>query len=54
MRSGQKGQSGPWQLYDLAKDPGETTDLAKEKPDLLKELSDKWEMLNAEMVDPLF
>lgn len=28
----------PWELYDLRKDPGETTDLARSRPDKLAEL----------------
>jgi arylsulfatase len=31
-----------WQLYDLAKDPGETSDLAAAKPDVLAALLDLW------------
>ena len=34
---------GKWQLYNMADDPGETRDLAKEKPGLLKELQAAWE-----------
>ena len=33
---------GKWQLYNLAEDPGETRDLAKQRPELLKELRDAW------------
>jgi arylsulfatase len=33
----------PWQLYDLSKDRGETTDLSKSNPDKLAELKSKWE-----------
>jgi arylsulfatase len=32
-----------WQLYDLTKDPGETTDIAKDNPDLVREFAVKWE-----------
>jgi arylsulfatase A-like enzyme len=32
-----------WQLYDLSKDPGETTDLAEEEPEKLKELLGHWD-----------
>lgn len=35
--------TGKWQLYDLSLDPGETTDLAREQPDRLKELSARWQ-----------
>jgi arylsulfatase len=32
-----------WQLFDLASDPGETRDLAEEKPELLRRLVAQWE-----------
>ena len=35
--------SGDWQLFDLADDPGETTDLAAREPAVLSELVDAWE-----------
>ncbi len=35
--------SGKWELYNVVEDPGETRDLAKEKPELLKELQLEWE-----------
>ena len=35
-------KKGRWELYDLAKDPGETTDLAKEKPRKLKSMVAAW------------
>jgi len=54
VRAGQKGQAGPWQLYELAKDPGESKDLVGEKPDIVEELVREWERLDAEMVAPLF
>ena len=34
---------GEWQLFDVAIDPGETTDLASEMPVLLEELQSAWE-----------
>jgi len=54
VRTGAKGNPGPWQLYDLAKDPGEGTDQSAEQPDLVKELVREWETLDAAMVAPLF
>lgn len=51
---GQKGQGGAWQLYDLAKDPGESHDLAAENADLVEELAREWKVLDARMVDPIF
>jgi arylsulfatase len=32
-----------WQLFDLATDPGETTDLADTRPELMQELIGEWE-----------
>lgn len=34
--------SGDWQLYDLSKDPGETTDLSAQFPDLRTQLINDW------------
>jgi arylsulfatase len=34
--------NGTWQLYDLDEDPGEVTDLAGVRPDLVAELSQAW------------
>jgi len=34
--------SAQWQLYDLAKDPGEICDLAAAHPDVLRALLDLW------------
>ena len=30
-----KSESTPWEVYDLATDPGETTDLAEKRPDVV-------------------
>lgn len=35
--------TGRWELYDLARDPGETEDLADENPELLGDLTAEWE-----------
>lgn len=34
---------GVWRLYDVVEDPGETRDLASERPELLKELQAAWD-----------
>jgi arylsulfatase len=34
--------NGAWQLFDLASDPGERTDLSLQEPDKLKEMQDAW------------
>ncbi len=30
-----KAELTPWEVYDLARDPGETTDLAAKRPDVV-------------------
>ena len=34
---------GPWELYNLAEDRGETKDLAKGDPERVRELSTRWQ-----------
>ncbi|GAA1566268.1 arylsulfatase [Kribbella karoonensis] len=34
---------GPWELYDLTTDRSESHDLSTEKPDLVKDLSERWQ-----------
>jgi len=46
--------AGPWQLYNLATDPGESTDLAATRPEILADLVKRWENTNTGMIDPLF
>ena len=41
-----------WELYDLAADIGETKNLAAEKPDVVKELTAKYEAWNKTLVEP--
>ncbi|MFB3826883.1 MAG: sulfatase [Bryobacteraceae bacterium] len=41
-----------WQLYDLAADPGETRDLAGQRPALVAALSAEYDRLNAQMAEP--
>jgi len=42
------------ELYDLAADIGETTDLAAQKPDVLKDLADTYAAWDAQMAKPLW
>ncbi|KPL14143.1 MAG: hypothetical protein AMS26_11780 [Bacteroides sp. SM23_62] len=42
-----------WELYNLAMDPGESTDLASEEPDIVKELIDQINMNRTEMPDQI-
>lgn len=43
-----------WELYNLANDLSETTNLAASEPDQLKQLVQRWEQMNGEMAEPLF
>lgn len=38
-----KGKDGPWELYDLKTDRGESHDLAAAQPDKVRELAAQWE-----------
>jgi len=37
-----EGNKGPWELYDLSKDRGESNDLATKQPDKVRELEKLW------------
>lgn len=50
---GAKTQSG-WQLYDLDKDIGETTNLATQHPEIVAELSEAWDRWNKKNVAPIW
>lgn len=55
VRMGSKYQAGgSWELYDLSSDLSEQQDLAKQKPDKLSELIERWESMNGKMAEPLF
>lgn len=41
-----------WELYDLAEDPAEQTDLAERRPEQLAALKETWTRLDAEMAPP--
>lgn len=46
---------GHWQLYDLAKDRGETTDVSMQNPSVIQSLVNRWntDMNNVGGVEPL-
>lgn len=54
VRNAPRGQAPDWQLFDLAADLSETTNLAEEKEAKRDELVGRWESLNAEMISPLW
>ena len=45
---------GPWKLFNLADDVGETVDLAAKQPQRVQELNALWVRWNAEQVEPLW
>ena len=44
----------PDQLYDLARDPSEKTNLARQKPEILKRLGRELDAWDKELIDPVF
>ena len=54
MTNRSKTPTRTWELYNLANDHTETTNLAATRPDKLRELEAAWSALNARMADPLF
>ena len=54
IRQSARGKSdADFALFDLARDAGETNDLASTRPEVAKELLAKLDRLNAEMAEPL-
>jgi len=53
LEPGRNG-SPDWQLYNLRNDLSESNDLAKTNPDILESLTDKWNAVNGEMIDPIY
>ena len=51
-RNLRKAEPAAWELYDLADDPQETTDLAQQHPDIVKRL--ELEYLRNRSVEPDF
>ncbi len=47
-----KTEEDPWSLYDIVADPGETTDLADEKPEVVKKLAGMYEKWASELPGP--
>jgi arylsulfatase B len=43
-----------WQLYDLAHDISETTNLANKEPARVQQMSSLWDKWNAEQIEPLW
>jgi arylsulfatase A-like enzyme len=45
-------RGGETMLFDLAKDPGEKTDLAKERPEVTKKLQEKFSAWDGQLMEP--
>lgn len=54
VRNPSRNESDGWQLYDLAHDIGETTDIAAQHAQTTSELIDRWTQLNAQMIAPIW
>lgn len=54
VREPTRGQPGPWQLYHLANDLGETTDLAAREPARVAALTAAWETWSRAQAAPLW
>lgn len=54
LRQSFSRKPGQWELYHLDSDIGETKNLAAAEPERLEACRKKWEMLNRQMVEPLF
>ncbi|NOR35059.1 MAG: hypothetical protein GQ579_10300, partial [Bacteroidales bacterium] len=46
-------EDGPWELYDLSVDRGETHNLAMENPEKLQELVTLWESQRIEIIEQI-
>ncbi len=51
---GEKGNATPLKLYNLARDIGETTDLAAAEPEKFKALAAEWQKWNSQLAKPLW
>jgi len=49
-----RGVDAKWRLYNLADDLGETRDLAAAQPEKTRELARQWDLLNRQMIDPIW
>jgi arylsulfatase B len=54
VREAAAGQPGPWQLYHLAQDRGEKSNLAAKDPARVAELAGRWDRWSAAQAAPLW
>jgi arylsulfatase A-like enzyme len=53
-RDFEKKSNSGWQLFDLAKDIGQKTDVAVDHPEVVARLRQSWDRWNAKNIDPLW
>ncbi|MCB1225974.1 MAG: sulfatase-like hydrolase/transferase [Verrucomicrobiales bacterium] len=51
-RAAGKGSSQAWALYNLEKDPAETTDVSSSEPALFTQMIDEWQRIDSQMIEP--
>ncbi len=54
VRNPRRGQDAAWQLYHLAEDLGESSNLATTRPDKLEQLQAAWKAWDDQMVEPVW
>ncbi|MEZ6130855.1 MAG: sulfatase-like hydrolase/transferase [Planctomycetaceae bacterium] len=54
LRNPNRGDRNTWQLYDLSRDLSETNNLADTQLRQRDELIQRWQSINAEMIDPVW
>ncbi|HJN11569.1 MAG TPA: sulfatase-like hydrolase/transferase [Pirellulaceae bacterium] len=54
LKNPRRGFDANWHLYNLADDIGETRDLAAAQPKKRKEMTEQWDSLNRQMIDPIW
>lgn len=54
VRTGRRGEPADWELFDLARDPGESGDRSGAEPEIRRRLIGEWERRNREMIEPLW
>ncbi len=54
LRNPARGRGGDWELYNLAEDVSEASDLAAANPEKLAQLAAEWEKWNAQMIEPFW
>ncbi|NQV27539.1 MAG: hypothetical protein HQ518_24585 [Rhodopirellula sp.] len=51
---GRRQSETTWELYNLTNDVSETSNVAAEQPERVKQLATTWQRLNEQMIDPVW